>query len=146
MIQVSVFGQTGSGLGSSGFELRSRVLCPGRVASGAGEAAQVWFHYKYWNKSKFTSFKFVSCVVSCRAKRTWPGRAKQVMTCPPDGLPARPKHGTGRASGRPEPMPCSCRAKSLRSYAGPFSACQICSYSPWIMLRWCQGFTWVFIC
>jgi hypothetical protein len=70
----------------------------------------------------------------CWAKRAyhraWSGWAKQVVPCPPNGLPARPKHGSARASGWPEPITCrvgscSCQAKSCGSRASPFTTGQI---------------------
>jgi hypothetical protein len=62
----------------------------------------------YWNKNEVTSFKFVGRAIPGHAKqayhRAWLGWAKQVVPWPPDGLPARPKHDTERASGWPGPV------------------------------------------
>jgi hypothetical protein len=59
--------------------------------------------------------------VPCRAKRAyhqaWSGRAKWVVLCPPNGLPARPKHGPAHASGRPGPV--ACHAGSCSCWAKP---------------------------
>jgi hypothetical protein len=58
--------------------------------------------------------------MSCRAKRAyhwaWLGRAKWVMSCPPNGLPVRPKHGPTHASDWPGPV--TCRARARPNHAG----------------------------
>jgi hypothetical protein len=56
--------------------------------------------------------------------------SNRVMPGSPDGLPARSKHVTTHASGRPRPVsyrarPCSCRAKWCGPRAGPFNTGQI---------------------
>jgi hypothetical protein len=59
------------------------------------------------------------------------------MSCPPNGLPARLKHGSARASGQPGPVTCrvgscSCRTKSCGPRASPFTTGQIFRTNHWI--------------
>jgi hypothetical protein len=53
--------------------------------------------------------------------------SNRVVTGSPDGLPARPKHGTACASGRPGLVFCRARVGPNRAMLvhGPFNASQI---------------------
>jgi hypothetical protein len=60
--------------------------------------------------------------------------SNRVMSGSPDGLPARPKHGTTQASGQLGPVSyrarsCSCQAKECGPRADPFNADQFFWYS-----------------
>jgi hypothetical protein len=47
-------------------------------------------------------------VISCRVRlyKLLPNRAKQVVSCPPDGLPVKLKHSPTHALSQPRPVIC----------------------------------------